>query len=129
MPPVREKRLLKEMFTVRSQGRMQGWAFNLRRPKFTDLRVRRAFNLAFDFEDDRTALLSTGEYHRDSSYFDGIPESDGDRPAGRHGAARSSETRARQGATAELFTTPYKDPVGGTPGDGAQQPARGRRDC
>ena len=72
-PAVHEKRVIKEKFPVRSSGRMQGWAFNLRRPLFRDVRLRRAFNFAFDFEEmDRT--LSTGEYHRDSSYFDGIPD-------------------------------------------------------
>ena len=29
---------------------MQAFAFNMRRPQFQDPRVRRAFNLAFDFE-------------------------------------------------------------------------------
>ena len=29
---------------------MQAFAFNIRRPQFQDARVRRAFNLAFDFE-------------------------------------------------------------------------------
>ena len=70
---VHDKRVIKELFPVRSSGRMQGWAFNLRRPLFTDVRLRRAFNLAFDFE-EMNRPLSTGEYHRDSSYFDGIPD-------------------------------------------------------
>ena len=49
---------------------MQGWAFNLRRPLFNDARLRRAFNFAFDFE-EMNRQLSTGEYARDNSYFEG----------------------------------------------------------
>ena len=40
-----------------SYGRMQGFAFNLRRPLFQDVRLRRAFNLAYDWEEgDRIAV-------------------------------------------------------------------------
>ena len=79
----------------RASGRMQGFAFNLRRPLFADVRVRRAFNFAYDWEtSDR--LLSNGEYHRDGSYFDGIPELMHG-PSGRPGTA-DSRNGARQGA-------------------------------
>src|SRR6266446_7399091 len=72
-PAVQDKRVIKERFPVASSGRMQGWAFNLRRPLFADARIRRAFIYAYDWEEsDRQ--LSNGEYHRDGSYFDGIPE-------------------------------------------------------
>ncbi|ODM73583.1 hypothetical protein BLN97_38450 [Bradyrhizobium elkanii] len=112
VPPVREKRLLKELFTVRNQGRMQGWVFNLRRPKFADPRLRRAFNYAFDFE-EMNRVLSTGDYHRDSSYFDGIPDLMATGlPEGKE--LEILET-VRDKVPPEVFTTPYKDPVGGTP--------------
>ena len=91
---------------------MQGFAFNLRRPLFTDIRVRRAFNYAYDWEEsDRQ--LSTGEYHRDGSFFDGIPElmSSG-LPEGQE--LQILET-VRDKVPAEVFTTPYKNPVGGNP--------------
>jgi len=111
-PAVREKRVIKERFPDLSSGRMQGFAFNLRRPLFTDIRVRRAFNYAYDWEEsDRQ--LSTGEYHRDSSFFDGIPElmSSG-LPEGPE--LQILET-VRDKVPAEVFTTPYKNPVGGNP--------------
>jgi microcin C transport system substrate-binding protein len=109
-PAVTEKRVIKEKFTNSSSGAMQGYALNLRRPLFADIRVRRAFNLAYDWEEsDRQ--LSNGEYHRDSSYFDGIPEfMASGLPEGQE--LQILETM-RDKVPAELFTMPYKNPVGG----------------
>jgi microcin C transport system substrate-binding protein len=110
-PAVRDKRVVKEEFADHSSGRMQGFMFNLRRPLFADVRLRRAFNLAYDWEEsDRQ--LSNGEYHRDGSYFDGIPElmSSG-LPEGQE--LQILET-VRDKVPAEVFTTPYKNPVGGS---------------
>jgi microcin C transport system substrate-binding protein len=112
VPAVRDGRLLKELFPVRNVGRMQGWVFNLRRPKFADARLRRAFNYAFDFE-EMNRTLSSGDYHRDSSYFDGIPD------LMATGLPEGQELEilqtVRDKVPPEVFTTPYKDPVGGTP--------------
>jgi microcin C transport system substrate-binding protein len=107
---VTENRVIKEKFSDASSGKMQGYAFNLRRPLFADVRVRRAFNYAYDWEEsDRQ--LSNGEYHRDSSYFDGIPEFTAT------GIPEGQELEIlqtlRDKVPPELFTTPYKNPVGG----------------
>jgi microcin C transport system substrate-binding protein len=111
-PAVREKRVIKEKFPVRSSGRMQGWAFNLRRPLFQDVRLRRAFNYAFDFE-EMNRQLSTGEYSRDNSYFEGIPEFMAT------GLPEGLELQIleslRDKVPPEAFTTPYQNPVGGNP--------------
>jgi microcin C transport system substrate-binding protein len=109
-PAVAEKRVIKEKFPDASSGRMQGFALNLRRPLFTDVRARRAFNYAYDWEtSDR--LLSNGDYHRDGSYFDGIPEFMATGlPEGQE--LQILETM-RDKVPAEVFTTPYKNPVGG----------------
>ena len=48
-PAVADKRVIKEEFPINSQGIMQAFAFNIRRAKFQDWRVRLAFNFAFDF--------------------------------------------------------------------------------
>jgi microcin C transport system substrate-binding protein len=111
-PAEREKRVIKEKFPDTSSGKMQGYAFNLRRPLFTDVRVRRAFNYAYDWEEsDRQ--LSNGEYHRDGSYFDGIPElTSSGLPEGQE--LQILET-VRDKVPSEVFTTPYKNPVGGNP--------------
>jgi microcin C transport system substrate-binding protein len=111
-PAFREKRVLKELFPTRNLGRMQGWAFNLRRPLFQDVRLRRAFNLAFDFEEENR-VLSTGEYHRDNSYFDGIPElTSTGLPEGKELEILQT---VRDKVPPELFTTPYQNPVNGNP--------------
>ena len=49
---------------------MQAFAFNIRRDKFKDPRVRRAFNFAFDFEEMNRQLFSD-QYKRIGSYFEG----------------------------------------------------------
>lgn len=111
-PAATEKRVIKEKFTNSSSGSMQGYAFNLRRPLFADVRLRRAFNLAYDWEtSDR--LLSNGEYHRDRSFFDGIPEFMATGIP--EGAELQILETLRDKVPAELFTTPYKNPVGGSP--------------
>jgi microcin C transport system substrate-binding protein len=110
-PAVTEKRVIKEKFPDSSSGKMQGYAFNLRRPLFADVRVRRAFNYAYDWEEsDRQ--LSNGEYHRDSSFFDGIPQFMAT------GLPEGQELEIlqtiRDKVPAELFMTPYQNPVGGS---------------
>ena len=60
-PAVKDKRVLLEEFPIRSSGGMQAFAFNLRRPKFQDWRVRRAFNFALNFEDMNKQLFF-GQY-------------------------------------------------------------------
>ncbi len=47
---------------------MQGFVFNLRRPLFQDLQVRKAINLAFDFEWANDNLFFK-QYQRCNSYF------------------------------------------------------------
>ncbi|MBR1234161.1 extracellular solute-binding protein [Bradyrhizobium sp. AUGA SZCCT0182] len=109
-PAVSDKRVIKEKFVNSSSGGMQGYAFNLRRPLFADVRLRRAFNFAYDWEtSDR--LLSNGEYHRDNSYFDGIAEFMATGLP--EGAELKILESLRDKVPAELFTTPYKNPVGG----------------
>ena len=69
VPAVRERRLLKqELPNFRPSG-AQGWFYNLRRPKFQDVRVRRALGLAFDFEWTNKNLFYD-LYKRTESYFE-----------------------------------------------------------
>ena len=78
-------------------------------------------------EETSDRLLSNGEYHRDSSYFDGIPEFMATGLP--EGAELEILETVRDKVPAEVFTTPYKNPVGGNPEAVAQQSARGRRGC
>jgi ABC-type transport system substrate-binding protein len=66
---VGENRVLIEEFPIRNVGTMQAFAFNIRREKFQDARVRLAFNYAFDFE-KMNKLIFYGQYKRIASYFE-----------------------------------------------------------
>jgi microcin C transport system substrate-binding protein len=128
-PAVRDKRVLLEEFPVRNVGVMQAFAFNTRREKFQDPRVRRAFNYAFDFEEMNKALFF-GQYVRIDSYFKGTelawnwrPEGEGGdatpdaQPASASGLPEAQELAiletVRDQVPPEVFTTPFKNPAGG----------------
>jgi microcin C transport system substrate-binding protein len=110
-PAVVEKRVIKEEFPVKSTGRMQGFAFNLRRDLFKDVRLRRAFNYVFDFEEMNKQLFYN-QYRRNNSYFDGLELAASGLPEGEE--LRILET-VRDKVPAEVFTTPYVNPVNGNP--------------
>ncbi|MBF0175281.1 MAG: ABC transporter substrate-binding protein [Magnetococcales bacterium] len=61
-------RIVKETLPHKNSAGMQGFVMNLRRPFFKDIRVRKAFNLAFDFEWSNLNLFY-GQYTRSESYF------------------------------------------------------------
>jgi microcin C transport system substrate-binding protein len=69
VPPVREGRLLLLTLPDGSPSGAQGVFFNLRRDKFKDIRVRRAFAYAFDFEWTNKNLFY-GLYTRTQSFFE-----------------------------------------------------------
>ena len=111
-PAVTDKRVLLEEFPNRSSGIMQAFALNIRRAKFSDPRVRRALNYAFDFEEMNKQIFF-GQYKRISSYFDGIEE------LMATGLPQGKELEileaVRAEVPAEVFTKPYTNPVGGNP--------------
>jgi microcin C transport system substrate-binding protein len=109
-PAVRDGRVIKEKFPTPSLGRMQGYAFNLRRPLFSDVKLRRAFNYAYDFE-ELNRQLSFGDYQRDNSYFDGTELASSGLPEGKELEILQT---MRDKLPPEVFTTPYKNPVGGS---------------
>lgn len=110
-PAVRDKRVVLEEFAIRNIGRMQGFVFNTRREKFSDPRVRRAFNFAFDFEEMNKQLFF-GQYKRIASYFEGTELASSGVP---EGAELAILNTVRDKVPAELFTTPYSNPVSGDP--------------
>ncbi|MFC3695405.1 extracellular solute-binding protein [Chenggangzhangella methanolivorans] len=110
-PAVQQKKVLLEKFVDSQSGRMQGYAFNIRRDKFKDPRVRRAFNLAFDFEEINKSIMF-GQYVRIDSYFYGTDLASKGLPEGREKEILES---VRDKIPAEVFTSAYKNPVGGSP--------------
>ena len=108
-PAVRDKRVVLEEFPIRNSGSMQAFAFNIRRDKFKDERVRRAFNFAFDFEEmNRTIFFGT--YKRISSYFEGTELASSGLPEGKELEILQT---VKDKVPADLFTKPYTNPLGG----------------
>jgi microcin C transport system substrate-binding protein len=110
-PAIAEKRVVKEEFPINDSGRMQGFVLNLRRDQFKDARLRRAFNYAFDFEEMNKQLFY-GQYKRINSYFEGTELASSGQPEGQE--LQILET-VRDKVPADVFTTPYTNPVGGNP--------------
>ena len=110
-PAVNEKRVILEEFPINNVGVMQAFAFNIRRDKFKDPRVRLAFNYAFDFEEMNKQMFF-GQYKRIASYFEGTELAATGLPTGRE--LELLET-VRDKVPAEVFTKPYSNPVSGNP--------------
>ncbi|RBQ31928.1 ABC transporter substrate-binding protein [Arcobacter sp. FW59] len=62
------KKIIKKEFTSEKAQGMQGFVFNLRNSLFADIEVRKAINLAFDFEWTNEKLFYN-QYKRLNSYF------------------------------------------------------------
>jgi microcin C transport system substrate-binding protein len=110
-PAVREKRVVTEEFPIRNVGVMQAFAFNVRREKFKDPLLRRAFNYAFDFEEMNRQIFF-GQYRRIASYFEGTELASSGLPEGMELEILQT---VRDKVPADLFTQPYTNPVGGNP--------------
>ncbi len=69
VPAVTEGRLIKEQIPNGNPTGMQGFVFNVRKPMFQDVRVRKAISLLLDFEWSNKQLFN-GAYTRTRSYFE-----------------------------------------------------------
>ncbi|GJD42193.1 hypothetical protein AFCDBAGC_0027 [Methylobacterium cerastii] len=110
-PAVKDGRLIKEAFPDRGNGNMQAFIFNTRKDKFKNPRVRRAFNLAMNFEEMNRALFY-GLYKRIDSYFYGSELAASGLPEGEEKALLDT---VKDKVPPSVFTTPYKNPVSETP--------------
>ena len=110
-PAVKDGRVIREEFAERASGRMQAFAFNLRRDKFKDQRVRRAFNLAFDFEEMNKQIFY-GQYQRINSFFEGTELASKGLPEGKEKEILES---LKDKVPASVFTTAFSNPVSGNP--------------
>lgn len=108
---VKQGRVIKNEIETKSLAPMQGFFFNLRRPKFQDPRVRQAFNLAFDFEFANQNLFF-GLYKRVDGYFGNSELASSGLPQGRElEILKEVEKEIPPG----VFTTEWKNPVNGSP--------------
>lgn len=110
-PARRDGQVVLETHPIRSSGVMQAFAFNTRKPKFQDPRVRRAFDLAMNFE-DMNRLLFFGQYERIESYFQNTELASSGLPEGRE---LEILNEVKSEVPPEVFTTPYKSPEAPTP--------------
>jgi len=106
-PAMKRRQVVREEFPVHNMGLMQAFAFNIRRRKFQDPRVRRAFNFAFDFEAVNREFFF-GQYQRIASYFQGTELASSGLPQGKELEMLQS---VRDQVPREVFTTPYWNPV------------------
>jgi microcin C transport system substrate-binding protein len=100
-----------EKLPIKGITPMQSFAFNTRRPQFQDPRVRRAFNLAFDFEWANKNLFYD-QYQRVNSYFDNSELAASSLPQGRE-LEMLQEVKGQ--VPPEVFTAAWKNPVNSTP--------------
>ncbi len=100
-------KIKKELLEHHNPATLQNFAFNLRRNKFSDRRVRQAIDLAFNFE-WANAKLFYGQYRRLFSYFtntgmeaSGLPE----------GKEKAILLRYKDQLRPEIFTQAYQPTV------------------
>lgn len=112
-PAAKDGRVIREEIPRLGVSGMQAWVMNIRRPLFADMRVRRALDLAFDFEWSN-ANLFYGLYTRSRSYFNnseleakGLPSE----------AELALLEPLRDKIPPEVFTTEYTSPSNKTPQD------------
>jgi microcin C transport system substrate-binding protein len=113
--PARDKGFVKlETFPDESQGSMQAYVVNLRRDKFKDQRVRRALNLAYDFEGaNKTTYYNL--YLRNNSYFAGTELAATGLPEGRElEILKAVQAKFPANMPESVFTTVHSNPVGGS---------------
>lgn len=117
VPAVKDGRIRIEEFAHERTAGMQGFVFNLRRPKFQDTKVRQALTLAFDFEWSNANLFYNA-YTRNDSFFDNSEL--GSRGLLKDAGAEEREIleRYRGKLSDQVFTAEYQPPK--TDGSGAR---------
>ncbi|WP_082072998.1 extracellular solute-binding protein [Hyphomicrobium sp. 99] len=103
----------KEAIPVKRVAPMQAFVFNLRRKEFQDPRVRRAFNLLFNFEETNKKLFFN-LYQRVDSYFANSDLAATGLPQGRE---LEILNEVKNEVPPEVFTTEWKNPVNSEEGD------------
>ena len=107
IPAVKEGRLVRLTLPDERPSGAQGFFLNTRRPKFADMRVRKALDYAFDFEWTNKNIFY-GLYTRTESFF----ENSDMKATGKPSPAELALLEPFRGQLpAEVFGEPYKAPV------------------
>jgi microcin C transport system substrate-binding protein len=107
IPAVKQGRLIRLTLPDESPSGAQGFFLNTRRPKLSDVRVRRALDLAFDFEWTNKNIFY-GLYTRTVSFFENSDMKAEGKPSPAE-LALLEPFRAQ--LPPEVFAEPYKPPV------------------
>jgi len=113
VPAVRDGRIVKEAFPTGLPKGLSGLVFNTRRRIFSDVRVREAIGLLFDFEWLNHNFFY-GRYQRSASYFEGSELSARGRPADarEHALLASFPNAVRADIMAGTWQPPVTDGSG-----------------
>lgn len=106
VPAAKDGRMTLEMPANGSVQGMQGFIFNTRKNKFKDLKLRQAFNHAYDFEWANNTLFY-GQYVRTGSYFDNSELAATELPSP---AELQLLTPLQDQLPASVFTQAYRNP-------------------
>jgi len=115
-PPIEKGFVVRETLRDETPSGVQAFFFNTRRAKFADRRVRKALDLAFDFEWTNKTLFY-GLYKRTNSMF-ANSELAAAQPPGPEELKLLEPLRGK--VPDEVFTTPYTSPA--TDGSGRNRP-------
>lgn len=108
---VKSGHVIKKAIEHHNPAILQHFAFNLRRPKFQDKRIRRALDLAFNFEWANEKLFY-GQYQRLYSYFTNTDMEATGLPSG---LEKEILEEYRADLSDDVFTKPFSLPDNSTP--------------
>ncbi len=111
-PKFRSGQIIKKELPHSNNVGMQGFVFNLRRPLFQDIRVRKALTLALDFEWSNRNLFYN-QYERNDSYFSNSELAATGEPSE---AELALLEPFRDQLPPELFEKPWEPPSTAAPG-------------
>ena len=109
-PAKDEGEVILDVFKSKNVQGMQAFVFNLRKEKFNNIAVRKALNLAFDFEWLNSKLFYN-QYQRIDSYFDNSELESKSLPVGREYDVLLEVSNL---VPDEVFNMEYRNVVGGS---------------
>lgn len=105
-PAIKDGRITKSVIPNQRPTGMQGWIYNIRKPVFSDPRVREALAYAFDF-DWSNKQFAYGSYTRTNSFFENSDLASSGLPQGKELALLE---KYRGKIPDAVFTTEYQPP-------------------